>query len=75
MYCTFPAVYQGSTSLVDSWQPTPPEETKINGMVFHVSHFKENFSLLPFEEELSGRLGKPPLLTLLPRPLETHDYH
>ncbi len=29
-------------------------------LVFHVSHIKENFSLLRFEEEL---LGIPPLLT------------
>ncbi len=58
------------TSLVDSWQPTPPEKKtddwcsmcRTLRIIFH----------LRFEEELSGRMGLSPLL---PRPHETHEYH
>ncbi len=45
--------YTPETSLVDSLQATPPEETQITGV--HVSHCKDFFSsLLRFEEELVG---------------------
>ncbi len=40
--------------LVDSWQPTPPEK-----IPDYVSHLKDNFSLLRFNEELPGSLRTP----------------
>ncbi len=46
-----------------------PHQNKPRLLGLHVSHFKDKFSLLRFEEELSGRLGISTLLTPPAMPL------
>ncbi len=46
---------------MDSWQLALTKKNRL--LVSCVPHFKDNFSLLRFEEELSGKLGRflPPM--------------